>query len=808
MKKIIKSLICTFLIAGSALMAGCHDPEDTIDTLELDRVLSPLNFEMALEANVNATFTWTPISSAKQYMLSLIKTEDGSTYREIKLTDDGASAKMTYKFMELPGNTRFRAELVALSTTTGNSKPVVREFETGVEQLFLNDGVLGDDDVTATTAILRWIPESTVTHLEVDNGIGRIDLDADAIREGYYQLTGLTNGTTYTVNLCRDDAVRGTCTFVASDKATVEVIDKSGSTITVAWSAEDHVTALRIEAAEQPAVDVTLTSDEQAARMYRFTDLTAKTEYTITFFNEGVESGVLTVTTLGQATVWDFTTWAIANWTEQTTIDDMTFLANGSGKNIEIREDTNYGCNYLDLRGKSTAKEGEAPSERALKFSVSEEGVVVIDCYANGTGRNFWVYSDQLGTSFGPVEAPVESNRGKVYIPCPGVSRGALYIWTDATINHIYSIQWYAGSEAPGQHATPLDAPVVKAQPAEVTAGDRTEVVFSWEAVVNAAAYDYRIKVTHADETVENLMGTTEELSVKLDAAVVGDLKPGEYTMSVVAKPAGEYKFRPSPSGSAMLTVSDTKLAAPVVKLQPASVEVGTSTDVVASWEAVENAASYDVTFDNGTVENVTATTYTVAAAAVAALAEGSYTISVVAKPASADMQASEAGTATLTVTGTGGGSETGTFTWDFADADFDPYYNAIGTANISDYTDTWNGLTILAGGKSIKVGTNGALRYIQPGGAGSTANRCLSFTAPASGKLTVVASNTGSSEDLTRMVTISVDGQTQSVAGGVPSNSPVSAEFDVTVSAETTVYIYPTGNGLRFYSVVYTYGN
>lgn len=808
MKKMIKSLICTFLIAGGALVAGCHDPEETIDTLELDRALSPLHFELVLEANVNATFTWTPISSVRQYRLSLIKTDDGSVYRELKLTDDGASTKMTYKFMELPGNTGFRAELVALSTTTGNSKPAVQEFETGIEQLFFNNGVVPDEDITATTAILRWIPESSVTHLEVDNGVGRIDLDADAIREGYYQLTGLTTGTSYTVDLCRDDAVRGTCTFVASDKATVEVVDKTGTTITVAWSAEDEVTNLWIEAPDQSIVDVELTPEERAARMYRFTDLTPLSEYVITFYNGEIESGSLRVSTLGQATVWDFTTWEIANWTESTTIQDMTFLADGTGKNIEIRADADYGVNYLDLRGKSTApKPGVAPSQRALKFSVSEEGVLVIDCYANGSGRNFYVYSDQLDTSYGPVEAPVLSNKGKVYIPCMGVSRGSLYIWTDATINHIYSIQWYAGSEAPGQNATPLVAPAVKAQPAEVTKGEAVEVSFSWDAVANAVEYEWRIKVTHADESVESLSGRTEELSVKLDAALVGDLKPGSYTMSVVALPAGEYKHRPSPAGSAALTVSDTKLAAPAVTFEPARVEAGTSTDVIASWAAVENAASYDVSFNGGAVENVTATSYTVAAATVAALAEGSYTISVVAKPAAADMQASDAGEATLTIFA-GGGSETGTFTWDFADEGFTSYYQAIGTTNITEYEDTWNGLRILAGGKSIKVGTNGALRYIQPGGAGSTENRNLSFTAPASGKLTVVASNTGSSEDLARMVTVSVDGQTQSLPGGVPSTTPTAVEFDLTVTPGATVYIYPTGNGLRFYSVVYTYGS
>ena len=68
-------------------------------------------------------------------------------------------------------------------------------------------------------------------------------------------------------------------------------------------------------------------------------------------------------------------------------------------------------------------------------------------------------------------------------------------------------------------------------------------------------------------------------------------------------------------------------------------------------------------------------------------------------------------------------------------------------------------------------------------------------------GKLTVYASNTGSSEDLTRMVTVKVgDGEPESLPGGYPSSGgPVAVDFNVTAG---TVKIYPTGNGLRFYKI------
>ena len=66
------------------------------------------------------------------------------------------------------------------------------------------------------------------------------------------------------------------------------------------------------------------------------------------------------------------------------------------------------------------------------------EGVLAIDCYANGTGRNIYAYVDALGKAFGPFEAPTADNRGKVYIPCPGIPASAVVsIYTDATVNHI-----------------------------------------------------------------------------------------------------------------------------------------------------------------------------------------------------------------------------------------------------------------------------------------------------------------------------------------------------------------------------------
>ncbi len=92
-------------------------------------------------------------------------------------------------------------------------------------------------------------------------------------------------------------------------------------------------------------------------------------------------------------------------------------------------------------------------------------------------------------------------------------------------------------------------------------------------------------------------------------------------------------------------------LATPVVLLDFGSLDVGTEQAVVASWKEVENAATYDVTFNNVTVSQ-TETTFTLDAATVAALPVGEYELTVVAKPVetSSKWAASEVGKTTLKI--------------------------------------------------------------------------------------------------------------------------------------------------------------
>lgn len=811
MKTIFKKWFVGMLAAVATLAGGCSDPDGIVEELDVDRVFSPLNFEVLLENNVNATFSWTVSSGIEAYQLDL-QYEDGSSYHAATIPVLSDQTTLTYAMPELPGKTKFVANLYALSPdpNVDNSKPAQCIFETGVEQLFLNDGVIPDADITATTAVLRWLAGSNVTHLEVDNGIGAIQLDETAKAEGIYTLTGLTTGTFYTVNLCRDTAVRGTTSFTASDKQSIALLEKGANELTIGWPETAAVDEVRISPAVEAGESFKLTSEEQAAHAYTVKGLKSLTEYTVTIYIAGVESGSITAQTLGKTTKWDFTTWEVQDFTAPTTIDGLLINANAaveSGKEMYISTDADLGCNYLDLKGKSSnvGKAGQAPTDRTVMFSVDGEGVISIDCYANGAGRSFAVYIEALGTDTEKFEAPVKANRGKVYIPITGITGTTnLYIWTDATINHVYSIEWTEGPEAPGQMAQALATPVVTVTPTDATIGDETALTIAWEAVENAASYTWALKGA-TDAEGNPIGGTTTELKAEVAASVVAALAPGTYTANVVAVPASTYLYKNSVAGTADFTVSDLVLSAPTVKLDPAKVEQGTEQAVVASWEAVKNAATYKVSFNGAPAVEQAELTYTIDAATVAALAVGQYTLSVVAVPAVEDTerQESAAGEAKLTIEEPVAPPTPGnvTLTWDFTDANFDAVAATIGTDNSFTSSVEWNGLTIDGGGKTMKMNGSGSGRGVQPGGAGSETQRYFAFTAPAGGTLTVTSSNTGSSADDTRMVTVSLDGTVvASQPGGSPTSAPTVTTFDI--SAAGQVKIYPTGNALRFYKI------
>lgn len=247
-------------------------------------------------------------------------------------------------------------------------------------------------------------------------------------------------------------------------------------------------------------------------------------------------------------------------------------------------------------------------------------------------------------------------------------------------------------------------------------------------------------------------------------------------------------------------------LATPSVSFDNRNVDEGSEMAVTASWDAVENADHYEVTWRGTTVEQ-TECTFTIDAATVAAMGVGEYDLTVVAVPVATSSKylRSEAGSATLKINKVVVGGEK-TLLWNFSDTIWETevfdWLAPLGSDGSKDMDVTVDGLRVVAGGSNIRGYLNEEVgNYLQPNGGGSTTKRCFSFTAPANGTLRVKVGCTGS-EDLTRFVKVQVgeDGAVQEQPGG--HLEPTWVEFDIEASNQT-VYIYPSG-GLRFYAIEY----
>lgn len=475
--------------------------------------------------------------------------------------------------------------------------------------------------------------------------------------------------------------------------------------------------------------------------------------------------------------------------TETIIYGNLRFIASNETFPVSITSD-----HTITFSGATTFTADGEPTNNALAIRVSEAGSLILTPSNAGIG----------------VQLEIIAGTERYTVPCDGVEHtvglgeitGDTYVYITSTgAVEFSSLAWSTEVSVDGDLKA-LATPVVKAEPASVAWSAEQEVVLSWEAVANAAAYE----VTWGDQ--EPVTVTVTEPTFTIPATTVRTLVIGSYPVTVVAQPVEtSTKYKASAAGEAKFEVTKITLGTPEVSVAPSTVNVGTEQAVVVSWPAVADAASYDVTF-NGQTTNQSETTLTLSAADVALLAAGRYEITVVAKPTDTEHYADSApGAGELEIKAVGAQT---TLTWNFSDAGFDAVATAIGTSDNTDYSGEWNGLNIAAGDKSIKIDTNANDPYtrgLRLGGKGSTTERVLSFTAPASGTVTVVTSATGSTTDEERNILVQAgSAEPESKMAIVRmSKELVTNTFDITVSAPTTIYVYADAS-INVYKIEFSY--
>ncbi|WP_295906456.1 DUF4957 domain-containing protein [uncultured Alistipes sp.] len=225
------------------------------------------------------------------------------------------------------------------------------------------------------------------------------------------------------------------------------------------------------------------------------------------------------------------------------------------------------------------------------------------------------------------------------------------------------------------------------------------------------------------------------------------------------------------------------------------AVDQGTSQPIAVVWNAVPNAAAYEVTF-NGKTETVETPSYEIPASTVASLKAGQHTLSVVAKAAEGSLNwlDSEAASVTITIKGVLT-TVSSAYTWNIADASSFP------AGDIKE-TSVFGNLQFLASDSKhmtiehsigdqgepvdrIKFNDKSTLEDVTP------TLRALALRVSGNGTLTVKAISSSSS-DATREVGVSANGK-EYLREACPTSSDGEAKTVkfTDLSGETTIYIY-----------------
>lgn len=295
------------------------------------------------------------------------------------------------------------------------------------------------------------------------------------------------------------------------------------------------------------------------------------------------------------------------------------------------------------------------------------------------------------------------------------------------------------------------------------------------EIIVNGARYAIPADGTQSKVGFGDIQGET---TVYICSCAPVELQALEWSLEVVS--GGEPKQLDAP----VFTTTDIP-----------AVDQGTSQAIAVAWNAVPNAAAYEVTF-NGKTETVETPAYEIPASTVASLKAGQHTLTVVAKAAEGSLNwlDSEAASVTITIKGVLT-TVTSAYTWNIADASTFPagdikettiYGNLQFLATSSKHITIEHSIGDLGEPVDrIKFNGKSTMEGMTP------TERGLALRVSGNGTLTVKAISSSGS-DATREVGVSANGK-EYLRETCPTSSDGEAKT-VTftdLSGETTIYIY-----------------
>lgn len=208
MKKITIRVSLLVMAICAIVFTGCDDKIDpVIETMELDRVLTPTELTARIRNLTTIELTWNVSEDVDYYVVEF--SEDSLEFNTIIFTDEVTADELPYQH-GFAGETRYSARVKAVREGVADSKWTAVTIETAQENIFLP---MEDGDIEATEVTLRWPANSEVTHLIVNPGNVERTLTPEEKTAGIATVTGLTGETTYTIQLKNGTKNRGMVTF-------------------------------------------------------------------------------------------------------------------------------------------------------------------------------------------------------------------------------------------------------------------------------------------------------------------------------------------------------------------------------------------------------------------------------------------------------------------------------------------------------------------------------------------------------------------------------------------------------------------
>lgn len=213
------------MLMASFAAVSCIDGNDWDEDSTYDRLFSPTESNVSVSAQATqAEVKWSTVKDAESYIIEI---STDSLHNEaamgganaIVFGQDGTVTTSPYTLTNLQPDTKYFLRIKSVAAAKAESKWTYltdKSFKTKTEQ------IIEHYDVAWNNVILSWPANSAVDHIEVmdDNGqiVQTIMLDASAIRDGAYNVTGLSPISSYQVTLYNGSAKRGVISFTTPAK--------------------------------------------------------------------------------------------------------------------------------------------------------------------------------------------------------------------------------------------------------------------------------------------------------------------------------------------------------------------------------------------------------------------------------------------------------------------------------------------------------------------------------------------------------------------------------------------------------------